>query len=80
MQILNLSPLQNGRSPKLDPAFHPDPLGLKAMEITRLSDEGKVVILQALRDIHHWQAGQELIVIEMGDGILLKPKLWLLTT
>lgn len=50
------------------------------MEITRLSDEGKVVILQALRDIHHWQAGQELIVIEMGDGILLKPKLWLLTT
>lgn len=23
---------------------------------------------------HHWEAGQELIVIDVGDGILLKPK------
>jgi AbrB family looped-hinge helix DNA binding protein len=44
------------------------------MEITYLSSEGQVVIPQALRDIHQWAAGQELIVIDVGDGILLKPK------
>jgi AbrB family looped-hinge helix DNA binding protein len=44
------------------------------METTHLSNEGQIVIPQALRDTHQWKAGQELIVIEIGDGILLKPK------
>jgi bifunctional DNA-binding transcriptional regulator/antitoxin component of YhaV-PrlF toxin-antitoxin module len=44
------------------------------MEITYLSSEGQVIIPQALRDIHQWAAGQELIAIDVGDGILLKPK------
>lgn len=44
------------------------------MEITHLSNQGQVKIPKTLRDAHHWQAGQELIAIEVGDGILLKPK------
>ena len=44
------------------------------MEVTRLSSEGQVVIPKALRTAHHWEAGQELIAIDVGDGILLKPK------
>ncbi|MDX2216418.1 MAG: AbrB/MazE/SpoVT family DNA-binding domain-containing protein [Oculatellaceae cyanobacterium bins.114] len=44
------------------------------MEITRLSNEGQVTIPKALRTAHHWEAGQELVAINVGDGILLKPK------
>ncbi len=44
------------------------------MEVTRLSNNGQVVIPPSLRAAHHWEAGQELIAIDMGDGILLKPK------
>ena len=44
------------------------------MEVTRLSNTGQVIIPKALRDAHRWEAGLELIAIDMGDGILLKPK------
>ena len=44
------------------------------MEVTQLSNTGQVIIPKALRDAHRWEAGQELIAIDMGDGILLKPK------
>lgn len=44
------------------------------MEITRLSSKGQVIIPKKLRDAYHWLAGQELIAIDTGDGILLKPK------
>ncbi|MEB3281048.1 MAG: AbrB/MazE/SpoVT family DNA-binding domain-containing protein [Lyngbya sp.] len=44
------------------------------MEVTRLSSEGQVLIPKALRSAHNWEAGLELIAIDMGDGILLKPK------
>ncbi len=44
------------------------------MEVTRLSNSGQVIIPKALRDAHRWEEGQELIAIDMGDGILLKPK------
>ncbi|MGV0028130.1 AbrB/MazE/SpoVT family DNA-binding domain-containing protein [Phormidesmis priestleyi] len=47
---------------------------LNPMEETRLSSNGQVIIPKALRAAHHWKAGQELIAIEVGDGILLKPK------
>lgn len=45
-----------------------------SMEITKLSSQGQVTIPQILRDRYHWEAGQELIIINLGDGILLKPK------
>ena len=44
------------------------------METTKLSSKGQVIIPRAFRNSHHWQAGLELMVIDMGDGMLLKPK------
>lgn len=44
------------------------------METTKLSSKGQVIIPKAVRSSHHWEPGLELIVIDMGDGILLKPK------
>ncbi|MCF6264091.1 MAG: AbrB/MazE/SpoVT family DNA-binding domain-containing protein [Xanthomonadales bacterium] len=44
------------------------------MNTTRLSSKGQVIIPKPLRAAHHWEAGQELIVIDLGDGVLLKPK------
>ncbi len=44
------------------------------METTRLSSKGQVIIPKPLRKAHHWETGQELVVIDLGDGILLKPK------
>ncbi len=44
------------------------------METTKLSSKGQVIIPKPFRNAHQWEAGQELIVIDTGDGILLKPK------
>jgi AbrB family looped-hinge helix DNA binding protein len=44
------------------------------MKTTKMSSKGQVIIPKALREIYHWEEGQELIAIDMGDGILLKPK------
>ncbi|NET02661.1 MAG: AbrB/MazE/SpoVT family DNA-binding domain-containing protein [Sphaerospermopsis sp. SIO1G2] len=44
------------------------------MEITKLSNQGQITIPQALREQSQWQDGQELIMINLGDSILLKPK------
>lgn len=44
------------------------------METTKLSSKGQVIIPKTLRSIHHWEPGLELLVIDTGDGLLLKPK------
>ena len=44
------------------------------MEITKLSSKGQVIIPKTFRTAHRWEAGLELIAIDTGDGILLKPK------
>lgn len=44
------------------------------METTKLSSKGQVIIPKAFRTSHNWDAGLELVVIEMGDGLLLRPK------
>ncbi|MBD2360797.1 AbrB/MazE/SpoVT family DNA-binding domain-containing protein [Anabaena minutissima FACHB-250] len=44
------------------------------METIKLSDQGQVIIPEALRKAYGWEVGQELILTEMGDGILLQPK------
>lgn len=44
------------------------------MDSTKLSSKGQVIIPKHLRSIYHWQAGQELSVIDTGDGILFKAK------
>ena len=44
------------------------------METTRLSSKGQVIIPKAVRSAHRWEAGLDFLVIDTGDGILLKPK------
>lgn len=44
------------------------------METTKLSSTGQVIIPKAFREEHQWDAGLELIVTEVGDGLLLQPK------
>ena len=44
------------------------------MNTTKLSSKGQVIIPKPLRTAHHWETGQELIVVNFADGILLKPK------
>ena len=43
------------------------------MEKTRLSNKGQVVIPKAVRALHGWKAGLELVIEDVGDGIKLKP-------
>jgi AbrB family looped-hinge helix DNA binding protein len=44
------------------------------METTRLSSKGQVIIPRRFRSAHQWETGLELMVIDTGDGVLLKPK------
>jgi AbrB family looped-hinge helix DNA binding protein len=44
------------------------------MDTTKLSSKGQVIIPKAFRQRLHWEAGQELVVVDTGDGVLLKPK------
>ena len=44
------------------------------METTKLSSKGQVIIPKPLRTAHRWTTGQELVAIDVGDGVLLKPK------
>ena len=43
------------------------------MQTTKLSSKGQVIIPKILRSRYNWSTGQELSVIDTGDGILLKP-------
>ena len=45
------------------------------MNTTKLSSKGQVIIPKPIRTAHHWESGQDLIVIDTGDGVLLKPKM-----
>lgn len=44
------------------------------METTKLSSKGQVIIPKRIRNANHWDVGLELQVINLEDGILLKPK------
>ena len=44
------------------------------MEVTKLSSKGQIIVPKLLRDIYHWQPGQEFVVMDTEEGILLKPK------
>lgn len=43
-------------------------------DTTRLSSKGQIIIPKHVRDARQWQPGQEFVVEETDDGILLKPK------
>ena len=47
---------------------------LAAVDTTKLSSKGQVIIPKHIRQSHHWDTGLELQVIEFDGGILLKPK------
>ncbi|MDX1663418.1 MAG: AbrB/MazE/SpoVT family DNA-binding domain-containing protein [Candidatus Promineifilaceae bacterium] len=42
-------------------------------DTTRLSNKGQVIIPKHVRDAHRWQAGQELVIADTDDGIVLRP-------
>ena len=44
------------------------------MNTTRLSSKGQVIIPKSIRNTHQWSIGQEFIVEDTAEGILLKPK------
>ncbi len=44
------------------------------MNTTKLSSKGQVIIPKPLRVSHQWKPGQKFIVIDTGDGILLRPE------
>jgi len=39
-----------------------------------MSSKGQVIIPKPVRSAHDWKIGQELVVIDMGDGVLLRPR------
>lgn len=43
------------------------------MDTTTLSSKGQVILPKWLRDAHEWEPGLEFVVIDTGDGVLLKP-------
>lgn len=43
------------------------------MTRTIVSNKGQVIIPKAVRETHHWEPGQELEVLEIGNGVLLRP-------
>jgi AbrB family looped-hinge helix DNA binding protein len=44
------------------------------MESIKLSSKGQVIIPKHIRTSYHWETGQELLLIDTGNGILLQPK------
>lgn len=44
-----------------------------AMQTTRVSTKGQIVIPKPLRKALRWAAGKELVVVQTEDGLLLKP-------
>lgn len=44
------------------------------MEITIVSQQGHIIIPQEMQKAYGWEACQELILIDTGEGIMIKPK------
>jgi AbrB family looped-hinge helix DNA binding protein len=46
----------------------------EAMETTKLSSKGQIILPKAIRDAHAWQPGTEFLVEDTPDGVLLRPR------
>ena len=46
---------------------------MKMNAVTTLSSKYQISIPKAVREQHHWQAGQEFVFIPKGKGVLLMP-------
>jgi AbrB family looped-hinge helix DNA binding protein len=44
-----------------------------AMEITKLSTKGQLILPKTIRDARGWGAGTELVVEETPAGVMLRP-------
>ena len=44
------------------------------MQTTKLSSKGQVIIPKPFRRSLRWEAGQELVVVSIGNSLLLRPK------
>jgi len=44
------------------------------MHIIRLSSKGQLVLPASLRNAHRWGAGDEFVVEEVPEGLLLRPR------
>lgn len=44
------------------------------MNTTKLSSKGQIIIPKPIRMALNWETGQDFVVINTSDGILLKPK------
>ena len=44
------------------------------MYVVRLSSKGQLVIPAPLRAAHRWREGDEFVVEEVGQGLLLRPR------
>lgn len=49
-------------------------LVVRHMEITKVLNEGQVIISESLIRAAGWEVGQELVAINTGDEILIKPR------
>lgn len=46
---------------------------MQSLQTTRLSSKGQIIIPKAIRSLQGWENGQEFIVEETENGILLRP-------
>lgn len=44
------------------------------METTRLSSKGQIIIPKAIRQAYKWPVGQEFLIEQAEQGILLRPQ------
>ncbi|MDG4603599.1 MAG: AbrB/MazE/SpoVT family DNA-binding domain-containing protein [Defluviicoccus sp.] len=44
------------------------------MHVLKLSSKGQLVIPATVRTAHHWLAGDEFVLEERPEGLLLKPR------
>ena len=44
------------------------------METTQVLEHGQVMLPEVIRRAHHWNVGQELVIVDSDDGVLLTSK------
>ncbi len=50
------------------------------MQSIKLFQHGQLFLPERVCQAHHWKTGQELVIIHLDEGILLKPKHFLKPT
>ncbi len=44
------------------------------MERIQVLEHGHIVLPEVIRQAHHWHVGQELLILDSDDGVLLRAK------